>query len=159
MFFNSCILNHLYLLGDNCQRNPSVCDGNANCVSNGDIYVCQCNSGFRGDGKICYSEYDFMQDKVFNDEAHFTAAKNTSEIYLVFKSFLCVFVENLGGLDLWDNLFCCTGTSSEDYLILSQGKTISRVNINQEDGPGQLILSQPGEWTSQNQSERRIGVL
>lgn len=77
--------------GDNCQRNPSVCDGNANCVSNGDIYVCQCNSGFRGDGKICYR------------------------------------------------------TSSEDYLILSQGKTISRVNINQEDGPGQLILSQPDQ--------------
>lgn len=70
-----------------------------------------------------------------------------------------MFGENLGGLDLWDNLFCCTGTSSEDYLILSQGKTISRVNINQEDGPGQLILSQPGEWTSQNQSERRIGLL
>lgn len=77
--------------GDNCQRNPSVCDVNANCVSNGDIYVCQCNSGFRGDGKICYR------------------------------------------------------TSSEDYLILSQGKTISRVNINQEDGPGQLILYQPDQ--------------
>lgn len=38
--------------------------------------------------------------KIFNDEPHFTAAKNTSEIYLVFKSFLCVFGENLGGLDL-----------------------------------------------------------
>ena len=43
----------LFNTGDNCRRDPRICDVNAQCELSLNMYVCVCNTGYRGDGKRC----------------------------------------------------------------------------------------------------------
>lgn len=44
----------LYSVGtDPCEDGAQYCDDNADCVTRGDQYQCQCRPGYVGDGRTC----------------------------------------------------------------------------------------------------------
>jgi len=47
---------HILIDRDECELGLFECDGNAKCVNTDGSYLCTCNSGFKGDGKICYGK-------------------------------------------------------------------------------------------------------
>ena len=46
-------LFHLFRLDINECAQDNDCHNNATCINNSGSYDCECNSGFRGDGKVC----------------------------------------------------------------------------------------------------------
>ena len=43
-----------------CDRFPSVCDSDAQCMNNEGSFTCRCNSGFTGNGTVCNGKYARM---------------------------------------------------------------------------------------------------
>jgi nidogen (entactin) len=51
---SNCCLNILFLIDvDECLPELNVCDVNARCYNVPGSFQCQCNSGYRGDGRTC----------------------------------------------------------------------------------------------------------
>ena len=50
-----CGITRQHCLADvnECKKNLDDCDLNANCTDTKDSFICECNSGFNGTGKIC----------------------------------------------------------------------------------------------------------
>ena len=48
-----------------CDRVPSVCDSDAQCMNNDGSFTCRCNSGFTGNGTVCNGKYAHMLRTLF----------------------------------------------------------------------------------------------
>ncbi|XP_062604167.1 nidogen-1-like, partial [Saccostrea cucullata] len=111
------------------------CSPFAECLYNLSVnsFRCRCRPGYDGDGKIC-------TPSGHNCQRNPTVCDPNANCVPTGDMYMCVCNSGFRG----DGKLCYR-TSSDDYLLLSQGKTISRVNMDQEDGPGQLILYQPDQ--------------
>ena len=49
---------------DECSKDPSVCDKNADCINSDGSYSCSCKQGFTGDGKTCQGTFH-LEDAPF----------------------------------------------------------------------------------------------
>ncbi|XP_056022380.1 nidogen-1-like isoform X2 [Ostrea edulis] len=127
--------------GKSCEQEEVSCNQINNCSPfaeclynlSVDSYRCRCRPGYDGDGKACIPSGHNCQRNPTVCDPNANCVSN-GELYV------CVCNSGFRG----DGKLCYR-TSSEDFLYLSQGKTLSRVNMDQDTGPGELIIYKPNQ--------------
>ena len=73
---------------DECGASSPVCDINANCSNTRGSYICTCNSGYTGDGKMCQGRIKVDLPCDNNEEGRFPGTCNDQQksVILVMQS-------------------------------------------------------------------------